>query len=88
MKEDGLVAEIEVWKNTTERFSNGQQTEVKTYLLSEYPEDVWTAMFYEENSFWGLYSDKWSTLYNQGTLLDWSIYGSGADFQIMEIIGE
>ena len=86
MKGDGLGVEIEVWKNTTERFKNGN-TETKIYLTSDYTDAEWQTMFYDENSFWGLTSDKWRTLYNQGTLLDWSIYGSGADVQIMELIG-
>ena len=82
---EGFDPEIYVWRHEVEHFCDGN-TEVEIYLTSEYTDDEWSAMFYDENSFWGLFSDKWRTLHNQGMLLDWSIYGDGADFQIMEII--
>ena len=85
MREDGLGVEIIVWKNTIERFCNGN-TETEEYLTSNYTDDEWQSMFYVEDSFWGLYSHKWRTLHNQGQLLDWSLYSSGIDTQIMEII--
>lgn len=76
----------EIWKHEVEHIS-AENTELEIYLTSEYTDDEWIAMFYDESSFWGLYSDKWWTLFNQGTLLDWSLYGDGLDAQIMEIIG-
>jgi len=82
---EGFDPEIYVWRHEVEHFYDGN-TEVEIYLTSEYIDDEWIAMFYDENSYWGLFSDKWRTLHNQGTLLDWSIYGDGTDFQIMEII--
>ena len=87
MREDGSGVEIEVWKHIVEHFGNGN-TESETYLTSDYSDDEWRAMFYRGESYWGLLSDKWRTLYNQGTLMDWSIYGGGleADAQIIEII--
>ena len=87
MGKDGLGVEVEVWKKTIEHFSNGN-IESEIYLTSDYTDEEWIAMFYCEDSFWGLFSDKWRTLYNQGTLLNWSIYGGGldADAQIIEII--
>ena len=85
MSEDGLGYRIEVWKYTSEHYSDGS-IESEIHLTSDYTDDEWIALFYDESSFWGLSSDKWRTLYNQGTLFDWSIYGSGADYQIMEII--
>ena len=75
---------------TIEHFIDGigsENTITEIYLSSDYTDDEWTAMFFDENSLWGFYSDKWRTMYNQGTLMDWSIYGSGMDVQIMEIIG-
>ena len=85
MREDGLGVEIIVWKNTIERFCNGN-TETEEYLTSNYTDDEWQSMFYVEDSFWGLYSHKWRTLHNQEQLPDWSLYSSGIDTQIIEII--
>ena len=79
--EDGIEEEIEVWGHMIEHFNNGD-IESEIYLKSDYSDNEWFAMFYDEDSFWGLLSDKWRTLNNQGTLMDWSIYGSGADAQI------
>jgi hypothetical protein len=78
-------AEEPVWKHKVEHFSAGN-TEAGIYLTSDYSDDEWSALFYDENSFWGLSSNKWRTLFNQGSLLDWSIYGDGLNAQIMEII--
>ena len=85
LREEGLGVEIIVWKNTIERFSSGY-TETEEYLTSDYTDDEWLIMFYNEDSFWGLLSDKWRTLRNQGHLLDWSLYGNGLDTQIMALI--
>ena len=87
MSEDGLGYKIEVWNYTSEHYSDGS-VESEIHLTSDYTDDEWIALFYDESSFWGLSTDKWRTLYNQGTLLDWSIYGSGVDYQIMEIISD
>ena len=85
IREDGSEAELEVWRHEIEHF-NLKNTETEVYLTSDYSVDEWIEMFYDENSFWGLFSDKWWTLNNKGALLDWSIYGSGVDVQIMDII--
>jgi len=83
----GFDPEIIVWRHEVERFINGN-TEAEIFLTSDYTDDDWGSMFYTENSFWGLSSDKWRTLYNQGTLYDWSLYGDSSDAQIMEIISD
>ena len=89
MRADGLGVEIEVWRYTTEHWNNGRgngDAEIEIYLTSDYTKDELISMFYSENSFWGLFSDKWRTLHNQGTLIGWSIYSDGVDAQIIEII--
>jgi len=85
LREDGLGVEIIVWKNTIERFCNGN-IETEEYLTSDYTDDEWLSMFYDEDSFWGLYSNKWRTIHNQGYLLDGSLYSEGINTQIVEII--
>ena len=73
------------WMHLVERF-DGKNVESQTYLKRDYSGEEWSAIFYDENSFWGLRSNKWRTLFNQGSIIDWSLYGSGVDAQIMEII--
>jgi len=84
-KEDGLEVDIEIWIHTIEHFIDGN-TESEVYPASDYTDDEWFEMFYGEDSFWGLLSDKWRTLNSHGTIMDWSIYGSGPDAQIIETI--
>ena len=86
-EEWGEGSEILTWKHEIEHF-NGGNTDVEVYLTCDYSDDEWGAMFYDENSFWGLYSDKWRTLHNQGTLYDWSLYGNNFDAQVMEKISD
>jgi len=89
--EGGHGPEIISRRFTIEHFFDGigdENTITEIYISSDYTDDEWIAMFYDENSFWGLSSDKWYTpVHNHWTLLDWSIYGSGKDIHIMEIIG-
>ena len=82
--EDGAL--VNERRYTDERLVNGVW-ETEVFWTRDYTEDELELMFYHEDSFWGLYSDKWRTLHNQGTLMDWSIYGGGSDAQIVEIIG-
>ena len=83
--EGELNAPIYVWRYTVKSIRNGN-IETEIYLTSDFTEDEFSAKFYIEGSFWGLHTDRWRTLFNHGTLSDWSIYGSGLDAQIMEII--
>ena len=75
-----------VWRITIKRFSD-DVAEAEYFFSNEYSIEEWDLMFFHVDSYWGLRSEKWRTLYNQGTLLDWSIYGSGLDAQIIEILG-
>ena len=61
--------------------------ETTTYQTKDYTEDDINAMFFDDNSYWALYSEKWGTLNNLGSYKDWSIYGSSPiDAQIASII--
>jgi len=85
--DSGFDPEILVWRHEVERLVN-DHTEVEVFLTSDYTEYEWNTMFNTENSFWGLSSDKWRTLNNQGSLYDWSLYGDSPNAQIMEIISD
>jgi hypothetical protein len=79
-------APIFCWRYEVTQIRNGN-SETLVYLSSEFTDDEFAEMFFRESSFWGLSSDRWRTLFNQGSLIDWSIYGGGLDAQITEIIG-
>ncbi|MDR1617192.1 MAG: hypothetical protein LBR98_09320 [Syntrophomonadaceae bacterium] len=79
--------DIEVWRHVV-KYTSAENKETESYLTSDYTDQEWTAMFYDEDSFWGLSADKWRTLSNQGILFDGSLYSNGLDAQITEIIDE
>jgi len=83
--EGNYGVEIFVWKHEVDHFSGGN-TRSEVYLTCDYTDDEWIDIFYDDNSFWGLFSEKWRTLHNNGMLLDWSLYGDGPDAQIMQMI--
>ncbi|MCL2046019.1 MAG: hypothetical protein FWG88_06500 [Oscillospiraceae bacterium] len=74
MRDDGLGVEVEVWKITIERFYDGM-IESDSYFSNEYTDEEWNAMFYQEDSYWGLLSNRWNTLHNQGTMFNGRMYG-------------
>jgi len=77
---------IDVWRYEVETMRNGN-IETEIYLTSDFTDDEFFYYFFDENSFWGLSSNRWRTLFNHGTLFDWSLYSSGGlDAQIIEVI--
>jgi|GEM_PF-1200427 len=83
---EGMNAPVFSWRYEVTQIRGGN-SETTIYLSSDFPDDEFAEMFFCESSFWGLASDRWRTLFNQGLLIDWSIYGGGLDAQIAEIIG-
>ena len=83
--EDELNAPIFCWRYEVTQIRDGNR-ETTAYLSSNFTDDEFAEMFFHESSFWGLASDRWRTLFNQGSLIDWSIYGGGLDAQITEIL--
>jgi len=73
-----------VWTYEDNRSINGV-AQIQIYKAIDYTSDELVSMFFTEDSYWALFSSKWRTLHNQGSLLDWSIYGTGLDTQIAEI---
>jgi len=76
---------IYVWRYEVEFMYNGN-IETEIYFTSDFTDDELFYYFFDENSFWGLSSDRWRTLFNRGMLFDWSLYASGLDAQIIEVI--
>jgi hypothetical protein len=83
--EEKFGCEVLVWRMEDTRFYNGN-AEIETYLSSDYTDVEWLAMFYNEESFWGLLSSKWLTLSGQTSRFQGDFCSEGIDGQIMEII--
>ncbi len=77
----------EVWQYTIEQLAGNEMVKDEVFTTQNYSDEEIDEMIFDENSFWGLTSDKWRTLYNNGTMIDFSIYGSiYIDDTILDII--
>ncbi|WP_349948735.1 hypothetical protein ABFV83_10065 [Lacrimispora sp. BS-2] len=65
----------DVWIFTIEKLVDGDLQKTETFTSNDYSDEEIYDMIYHEDSYWGLLSDKWNTLYNQGKMVGFSIYG-------------
>ncbi|WP_310602117.1 XAC2610-related protein [Anaerosporobacter sp.] len=88
--EDGSdEAKEEYWEYTIEKCIDGEMQVVEVFSEKDYTYEEIEAKIYAEDSYWGLRSDKWNTLFNSGKMVDFSIYGSGdVNETLLRIIGE
>jgi len=70
-----------------ERRIDGEMVVVNEVWETDYTEEEIIAMFYAPESEWGLFGDRWRTLDNMGTMIDFSIYNStGVNAMIHSLI--
>ncbi len=64
------------WIYTIEKLIDDKLQETEKFTTNDYSYEEIHNMVYDKNSYWGLLSEKWNTLYNQGSMIGFSIYGS------------
>ena len=69
--EDGSL----VWQWTEETLRKGEMVRTGYWRSDEYTPEELDDIIYNENSGWGLMTDRWRTIYNGGRMADFSIYG-------------
>lgn len=70
-----------------ERLTDGQMQILSEINAEEYTYEEIYEMYYDPKSQWGLFGDRWQTLYNRGAMHDFSIYSSRyIDSTVYEII--
>lgn len=64
-----------IWQWTEEMLQNGEMVQSRCWRSDEYTREEIDDIIYNENSDWGLLTDRWRTIYNGGIMADFSIYG-------------
>ena len=78
----------EFWEYIIEKRVNGEMQQVEYFTSKERTSEEISRLIYDAESEWGLRSDKWSTLYNNGKMSDFSIYNSNdPESTILDMIG-
>lgn len=84
---EGTDLNEDVWQYTIEKRVKNEMEVIEIFTTQDYTDEQIREMVYDENSYWGLSSDKWRTLFNNGKMTDFSIYGSSyIDDTILDII--
>lgn len=85
--EEAESATEDIWEYIIEQRINGEILEKERFTTKD--QEQIHALFYDAQSDWALLSDKWSALYNNGKMADFSIYGSNdINGTILEIINQ
>ena len=79
----------DIWIYSVEQLIGGEMQETDSYSTKDYSKEQIDELFYDENSHWGLLSDKWKTLNNLGSMIGFSIYGGDdVNATIYDIVGD
>lgn len=78
----------ETWGYTIEQLKDGTMQEIESFTTNDYTDEQIYEKIYDEKSYWGISGDKWETIFNSGTMYDFSIYGDDSiNSTILDIIG-
>ena len=64
-----------IWQWTEETLQGGEMAQSRYWRSDEHTPEEIDDIIYNENSDWGLMTDRWQTIYNGGLMADFSIYG-------------